>query len=229
MTRFRVQAEPDEFEFEPERAALVVIDMQNDFCAPGGFLSFREGDLSLVQKPIEPLRRVLAACRDLGLTIIHTREGHRTDLTDCPPSKLIKSRKAGRGIGEEGPLGRFLVRGSRSHDFIEELRPEPGENVLDKPGKGALFATDLEVMLRTKGITHLIVGGVSTNVCVQSTVREAADRGYWNLVLEDCCAATRPELHRYSIEMIQYGGGIFGYVSRSEVFLKALVKGPVPA
>ncbi|MFQ5912154.1 MAG: cysteine hydrolase family protein [Nitrospinota bacterium] len=228
MCPFRVQAEPDEFEFEPGKTALLVIDMQNDFCSPGGLLSIRGVDLSLMQKPIEPLRRVLSASRDLGLTIIHTREGHRPDLTDCPPSKLLKGRKFGKGIGDEGPLGRLLVRGSPSHDFIAELRPEPGEVVVDKPGKGAFYATDLEVVLRTQGITHLIFGGVSTHVCVQGTIREAADRGFWNLVLEDCCAAPDPELHRYSMEMIKYQGGIFGYVSHAEAYLKALSKAPAP-
>ncbi|MBI3078617.1 MAG: cysteine hydrolase [Deltaproteobacteria bacterium] len=228
MNRVSVQAEPHEFEFELERAALLVIDMQHDFCSPGGFLSSRGADVSRMRMPIAPLRRVLATCRAAGLTIIHTREGHRPDLADCPPSKLLKSRKAGRGIGDEGPLGRVLVRGSRSHAIIEELAPAPDEIVVDKPGKGAFFATDLDLILRTKAITHLIIGGVSTNVCVQSTAREAADRGYWNLVLEDCCAAALPELHRYSIEMIKYGGGIFGCVSTAEAFVGALAAAPVP-
>jgi nicotinamidase-related amidase len=224
MGTFTVAAEPYDYEFEADGTALIVIDMQNDFCSPGGLLALRGGDVSLTRKPIEPLQKVLAVCRKLGLLIIHTREGHREDLSDCPPSKLHKGAKAGRAVGDEGPLGRLLVRGSESHDFIEELRPAPGEIVVDKPGKGAFFGTDLEIILRNRGITHLLFGGVATHVCVQSTIREATDRGYWNLALEDCCAASVPEFHHSSMEMIKYGGGIFGQVSNSEKFVSAVEK-----
>ncbi len=222
MARFEVRAEPFPFGFDPERTGLLVIDMQNDFCRPGGYLSFRAPDIALLQKPIEPLQQVLKACRALHMTIMHTREGHRPDLSDCPPSKLAKNRALEFGIGDEGPLGKILIRGSRSHDFIDELRPEPGEIVIDKPGKGAFYATDLDLILRTRGITHLMIGGVATHVCVQSTIREAADRGYWNLLLEDCCAASIPEFHETTLEMVKYGGGIFGQVSSSDALLQAI-------
>jgi nicotinamidase-related amidase len=222
MADINVHAEPGDFAFDPETAGLLVIDMQNDFCRPGGYLSFRVPDITLLQRPIEPLQQVLKACRNAGMTILHTREGHRPDLSDCPPSKLAKNHSLEHGIGQEGPLGRFLIRGSRSHDFIDELQPEPGEVVIDKPGKGAFFATELDLILRTRGVTHLIVGGVATHVCVQSSLREAADRGYWSLVLEDCCASSVPELHHATFEMVKYGGGIFGQVSDSDALLNAL-------
>ncbi len=222
MATFKVQADPFPFEFDSDQTGLLIIDMQNDFCHPEGYLSFRAPDITLLQKPIEPLQQVLKSCRSLGMTIMHTREGHRPDLSDCPPSKLGKNRSIKHGIGDDGPLGKFLIRGSRSHDFIEELHPEPGEIVIDKPGTGAFYATDLDLILHTRGITHLIIGGVASHVCVQSTIREASDRGYWNLILEDCCAASVPEFHETTMEMIKYGGGIFGQVSNSNTLLQTL-------
>jgi biuret amidohydrolase len=165
--------------------------------------------------------RVLKAARQGGLLIVHTREGHRADLTDCPPSKKARGRLTA-GIGDSGPMGRILVRGEDGHDIVKELYPEPGEPVVDKPGKGAFFATDLDGILKHRGIRHLVVCGVTTEVCVHTTVREANDRGYDCLVLEDCVASYFPEFHRSALAMIKAQGGIFGWVSDSRRFLEAL-------
>ena len=218
----RVKAEPDDFEFQPRRAALLVIDMQNDYCSSGGYIAQRGEDISIVRQCIPPLQKVLAAVRETEALIIHTREGHLPDLSDCPPTKLARSKKLGAGIGDEGPLGRYLTRGSKSHDFIEELRPAPGEVAIDKPGKSAFFQTELDLILRNRRITHLVVTGVSTFVCVHTTLRDAYDRGFDNLVLEDCCASSIRELHDAAIQMVKAHGGVFGHVSDSGEFLKAL-------
>ena len=216
-----VRAEPYEFAFTPTTAALVVIDMQRDFVDPGGFGEVLGNDVSLLRRAIAPIQRVLAAVRGAGMLVIHTREGHRSDLSDLPPSKKARGRLKA-GIGDPGPMGRILVRGEYGHDIIDQLRPLPGEPVVDKPGKGAFYATDLDAMLKNRGIRQLVVCGVTTEVCVHTSVREANDRGYDCLVLEDCVASYFPEFHRMALRMIKAQGGIFGWVSDSKDFLTAL-------
>ena len=216
-----VNAEPYEYEFEIPTTALVMIDFQRDFVDPGGFGEALGNDVSLLRRAVPHAERVLKAARQGGLLIVHTREGHRADLTDCPPSKKARGRLAA-GIGDSGPMGRILVRGEDGHDIVKELYPEPGEPVVDKPGKGAFFATDLDSILKHRGIRHLVVCGVTTEVCVHTTVREANDRGYDCLVLEDCVASYFPEFHRSALAMIKAQGGIFGWVSDSRRFLETL-------
>ena len=216
-----VNAEPYEYEFEVPTTALLMIDFQRDFVDPGGFGEALGNDVSLLRRAVPHAERVLKAARRGGLLIVHTREGHRADLTDCPPSKKARGRLTA-GIGDSGPMGRILVRGEDGHDIVKELYPEPGEPVVDKPGKGAFFATDLDGILKHRGIRHLVVCGVTTEVCVHTTVREANDRGYDCLVLEDCVASYFPEFHRSALAMIKAQGGIFGWVSDSRRFLEAL-------
>jgi len=220
----RVPAEPYEFDFHPETTALIVIDMQRDFVDPGGFGEALGNDVSLLRRALEPTRRVLDACRAAGVMVIHTREGHRPDLSDCPPAKLARGR-LDTGIGDPGPMGRILVRGEYGHDIVDSLKPVAGEPVVDKPGKGAFYATDLESMLRNRGVSSLVVAGVTAEVCVQTTVREANDRGFECLVLSDCIASYFPEFYEMTLKMIKAQGGIFGWVAPSEAFLAAL---PVP-
>jgi biuret amidohydrolase len=216
-----VQAEPYSFSFDPKSAALVIIDMQRDFVDPGGFGQALGNDVSLLRKAVPSTKRVLDAARRLGMLVIHTREGHRPDLADLPPSKKARGRLK-MGIGDPGPMGRILVRGERGHDIIDELKPKAGEPVVDKPGKGAFYATDLDTILKSRGINQLIVCGVTTEVCVNTTVREANDRGYDCLVLEDCVASYFPEFQEYALKMIKAQGGIFGWVSSSERLLPVL-------
>jgi len=216
-----VNAEPYEFEFDPKATALVMIDFQRDFVDPGGFGEALGNDVSLLRRAVPPAERVLKAARQRGLLIIHTREGHRSDLTDCPPSKKARGRLKA-GIGDPGPMGRILVRGEEGHDIVKELYPEPGEPIVDKPGKGAFFATDLDAILKSRGIRQLVVCGVTTEVCVNTTVREANDRGYDCLVLEDCVASYFPEFQKAALAMVKAQGGIFGWVSDSKRFLEAL-------
>ena len=216
-----VQAEPYPFEFDPRTCALVIIDMQRDFVDPGGFGEALGNDVSLLRKAIAPTKRVLDAARARGLLVIHTREGHRPDLADLPEAKKLRGRLK-TGIGDPGPMGRILVRGERGHDIIDELKPETGEPVVDKPGKGAFYATDLDSMLHNRGIRQLVVCGVTTEVCVNTTVREANDRGYDCLVLEDCVGSYFPEFQVAALAMIKAQGGIFGWVSDSARFLAAL-------
>jgi nicotinamidase-related amidase len=216
-----VGAEPYEFEFEPRSCALVVIDMQRDFVDPGGFGEALGNDVSLLRKAIAPTRRVLDAARAKGMLVVHTREGHRPDLSDLPRAKRLRGRLKA-GIGDPGPMGRILVRGEYGHDIVDELKPLPGEPVVDKPGKGAFYATDLDSLLRNRGIAQLVVCGVTTEVCVNTTVREANDRGYECLVLEDCVGSYFPEFQRAALAMIKAQGGIFGWVSDSARFLQAL-------
>jgi biuret amidohydrolase len=218
-----VQAEPYEFAFEPRSCALVVIDMQRDFVDPGGFGEALGNDVSLLRKAIAPTKRVLDAVRRRGLLVIHTREGHRPDLADLPEAKKLRGRLK-TGIGDAGPMGRILVRGEYGHDIIDELKPAPGEPVVDKPGKGAFYATDLDSMLHNRGIRQLVVCGVTTEVCVNTTVREANDRGYDCLVLDDCVGSYFPEFQTAALAMIKAQGGIFGWVSDSGRFLEALNK-----
>lgn len=220
-----VQAEPYEFEFEPRGCALLIIDMQRDFVDPGGFGEALGNDVSLLRKAIAPTQRVLEAARKRGMLVIHTREGHRPDLADLQPNKKARGRLK-TGIGDQGPMGRILVRGEYGHDIIDELKPAPGEPVIDKPGKGAFHATDLDAVLHNRGIGQLVVCGVTTEVCVNTTVREANDRGYDCLVLEDCTGSYFPEFQRAAIAMVKAQGGIFGWVSDSKRFLEALAASP---
>ena len=216
-----VPADPYPFVFDPARAALLVIDMQRDFVEPGGFGETLGNDVSLLRAAIPPLQAALAATRDAGIAVIHTREGHLPDLSDCPTAKLTRGEPALR-IGDPGPKGRILIRGEYGHDIIDELAPADGELVIDKPGKGSFYATGLDDKLRSRGITSLIVTGVTTEVCVHTTVREANDRGYECLVLADCVGSYFPEFQRYGLAMIAAQGGIFGWVAPSEQYLKAL-------
>src|SRR6202047_1230435 len=216
-----VDAEPYEFEFDPAHCALLIIDMQRDFLEPGGFGEMLGNDVSQLRRTIDPNRKLLAAWRAAGLQVIHTREGHRPDLTDLPPAKRIRGRSK-TTIGDQGPMGRILVRRELGHDIIPELYPLPAEPVIDKPGKGAFFATDFHAILQNRGILQLIVTGVTTEACVNTTVREANDRGYDCLVLEDCCGSYFPEFHAMGLKMIKAQGGIFGWVSSSESVIKAL-------
>ncbi len=216
-----IAAEPFPFRFDARRAALLIIDMQRDFLEPGGFGEMLGNDVGMLRRAIEPNRRLLDAWRNAGLMAIHTREGHRPDLTDLPASKKSRSRGA-LGIGDEGPMGRILLRGEAGHDIIPELYPASGEPVIDKPGKGAFFATDLHAILQNRNIAQLVVTGVTTEVCVNTTVREANDRGYECLVLEDCCASYFKEFHDAGLRMIAAQGGIFGWVGHSGDLIAAL-------
>jgi nicotinamidase-related amidase len=219
--RVTVPAMPYPFEMDPASTALVIIDMQRDFLLPGGFGESLGNDVSMLTKVVEPLGKVLAAARAAGMMVIHTREGHRPDMTDCPPAKLARG-KSDTPIGSEGPNGRILIRGEVGHDIIEELAPADGEAVLDKPGKGAFYATDLELMLRNAQIKSLIVTGVTTEVCVHTTVREANDRGFECLVPSDCVGSYFQEFHEVGLKMIAAQGGIFGWVTPSDEVLSAM-------
>ena len=215
------RAEPYEFEFNPTTTALVMIDFQRDFVYPGGFGESLGNDTSLLLEALPAAKKVLLACRAAGMFVIHTREGHRPDLSDLPKAKYERGNPTIH-IGDEGPMGRLLVRGSHGHDIVEEVYPIEGEPIVDKPGKGAFYATDLDAILKMKGITKLVACGVTTEVCVTTTVREANDRGYDALVLSDCVASYFPEFQRVALEMIKAQGGIFGWVGTSADFIEAL-------
>jgi biuret amidohydrolase len=216
-----IEAEPTPQSVDLEKTALVIIDMQRDFLEPGGFGAALGNDVTRLQAAVVPCRAVLSAARKAGLLVIHTREGHRPDLSDAPPLKVERGDPALR-IGAPGPMGRILVRGEPGHDIIPELYPVAGEPVIDKPGKGAFCQTDLELMLRNRGIETLLVCGVTTEVCVNTTVREANDRGFRCIVLSDCCASYFPEFHQAGLAMIKAQGGIFGWVSASPLLLNVL-------
>lgn len=220
--KYLVKAKPYEFEFSLENTALIIIDMQRDFCAPGGFGEKLGNDISPTREIIEPISQVLKLARENDMLVIHTREGHRPDLSDCPPSKLKRSKKQGAGIGDLGPMGRILVRGEYGHDIIDELKPIEGEPIIDKPGKDSFYETDLEVILKNKGITHLIVTGVTTHVCVHSTIRQANDRGIECLLLEDCTAAFDPRDYEAAIRMINQQGAIFGWTTPSKNLIESM-------
>ena len=216
-----VTAEPQALSVDLDRTALVIIDMQRDFIAPGGFGESLGNDVSLLRAAIDPCRQLLATARAAGLMIVHTREGHRPDLSDAPRAKLERGAPSLR-IGDIGPMGRILIRGEPGQDIIPELYPRAGEPVIDKPGKGAFYATDFGAMLTYRGIENLIVCGVTTEVCVHTTVREANDRGYRCLVPADCCASYFPSFHHTALAMIKAQGGIFGWVTDAANVIDAI-------
>ncbi|RYC30329.1 cysteine hydrolase [Lichenibacterium minor] len=221
-----VAAEPYPWPYDgnlrPDNTALVIIDMQVDFCGVGGYVDRMGYELSLVRAPVEPIRRVLAAMRAGGYAVIHTREGHRPDLSDLPDNKRWRSRRIGAGIGDDGPCGRVLVRGEPGWEIIPELAPRLGEVVVDKPGKGSFCATDLELILRTRGLRNLVLTGITTDVCVSTTMREANDRGFECVVLGDCCGATDRSNHDAALRMVTMQGGVFGAVSTADALLAGL-------
>jgi biuret amidohydrolase len=221
MTTVTIQAEPSPQSIDLSSTALIIIDMQRDFLEPGGFGAALGNDVTRLQSAVGPCKAVLDAARQHGVLVIHTREGHRPDLSDAPPHKVQRGDPATR-IGAAGPMGRILVRGEAGHDIIPELYPVAGEVVIDKPGKGAFYQTDLDLVLKNRAIDTLLVCGVTTEVCVNTTIREANDRGYRCIALSDCCASYFPEFHQMGLAMIKAQGGIFGWVASSGALLTGI-------